>query len=298
MEIIPNNIYKGNCLEVMDFIPDNSVDMVLCDLPYGTTIAKWDIVIPFNKYIINDKGKFIYENEFLLEQFKNNKGYQYNKDKFDLESKDGLWQHYERITKENSPIILFGSEPFTSLLISSNLKMFKYRITWDKVAVTGHLNANKMPMQQVEDICVFYKKPPKYFPQFQQKTEENLKDFVAKFTGKEQNNNIYGNAKARELSENFDKRFPTNLVRFNAKSNECNGRNRIHPTQKLLELLEYLIETYSEKYDVILDNTCGVGSSLIAAKNKNRKYIGIEQDQKYFDLAVERINKTKENQND
>lgn len=244
-------LWEGDCIELMDKIPDNSIDLVLCDLPYGTTVAKWDIIIPF----------------------------------------DALWRQYLRVGKDTTPYILFGSEPFTSLLITSNLTMFKYRITWDKIAVTGHLNANKMPMQQVEDICVFYKKPPTYNPQFEKKSEENLKDFVAKFTGKEQNNNIYGNAKARELSENFDKRFPTNLIRVNAKSAECNGRNRLHPTQKPVELLEKLILTYSNESNLVLDNTMGVGSTVVASKKNNRKAIGIEKEKKYFDIAVERIDK-------
>lgn len=241
-----NKLILGDCIEIMNEIPDNSIDMVLCDLPYGTTVAKWDIIIPFEK----------------------------------------LWKHYNRVCKKNSAILLFGSEPFTSLLVTSNIKNFKYRITWDKVAVTGHLNANKMPMQRVEDICVFYNSPPKYFPQFEQKSEENLKSFVSKFTGKEQNNNIYGYAKERNLSKNYDKKFPTNLIRVNAKSAEVNGRNRLHPTQKPIELLEYLIKTYTNENDLVLDNTMGVGSTCRAAKNIGRRYIGIEKEEKYYNIAV------------
>jgi len=244
-----NKVYFEDCLEGMKRIDDKSIDMILCDLPYGTTQCKWDTIISFEQ----------------------------------------LWNQYLRISKDNSSIILFASEPFTSLLIMSNLSMFKYRITWNKVTVTGHLNANKMPLQQVEDICVFYRKHPRYFPQFKEKSQENLKSFVAKFTGKEQNNNVYGNAKARKLSKNYDKRYPTNLICFPSKSAECNGRNRIHPTQKPIALFEYLIKTYTNENELILDNCMGSGTTAIACINTNRNYIGFENNKKYYDITIKRI---------
>lgn len=255
MEILPNNIYLGNCLELMPYIKSKSIDLIVADLPYGTTNRnKWDIIIPFDK----------------------------------------LWEQYERIIKNNGAILLFADEPFTSELILSNRPLFKQRITWDKDRGSGFLNAKKMLMKQTEDVVLFYKKLPTYNPQMLKAQPDRIRPNSVKGENKSMN---YGEVKELKHSEDYNNtlRFPTNLIKFSSMTKECNNLNRMHPTQKPIELLEFLIKTYSNENEIILDNTCGVGSSLIAAINTKRKYIGIEQEQKYFDLSVERINKVLQN---
>lgn len=244
-----NKTYLGETLQIMSTLPDQSVDLILADLPYGTVRCKWDVIIPF----------------------------------------EPLWEQYNRLCK--GAVVLFASEPFTSVLITSNLKDFKYRITWDKMTTTNHLNSKKMPLRQVEDICVFYKSQPTYNPIKTERTPEEIQSFVPKFTGKEQNNQVYGYAKARKIRKDLS-RFLTDLIQFNSKANECNGRNRVHPTQKPVELLEYLIKTYTNEGDLVLDNVAGSGSTGVACQNSNRNYILIEQDKGYYQTIQERLCKT------
>lgn len=242
-------LYQGDCLEVMDQIPDKSIDMILCDLPYGTTNRnKWDIIIPFQS----------------------------------------LWEQYNRIIKDNGAMLLFADEPFTSQLICSNLKYFKQRITWDKDRGSGFLNAKKMLLKQTEDICLFYKKPPTYNPQMTDAKPENIRPISKE--GYTSTN--YGNHKTRP-SDSYDntKRYPTNLVKFSSMTGECNNLNRLHPTQKPVELLDYLIKTYTNESMIILDNCMGSGSTGVACVNTNRRFIGIELDENYFKIAEERIHK-------
>ena len=236
-----NQLYKGNCLELMKDIPDKSIDMILCDLPYGTIQCKWDVVIPF----------------------------------------EDLWQQYNRIIKDNGAIVLFGSEPFSSNLRLSNLKMYKYDWKWDKVRGVGHLNAKKRPMMSTEDIMVFYKKQSTYNPQMRERDKPRLSKNNA-------TQEVYGKSRENFTGNVLDKKYPINLITFSKSS----GKDMmLHPTQKPVDLLEYLIHTYTNEGEVVLDNCMGSGSTIIAAHNTNRKWIGIEQDHTYFEVAKERVSK-------
>lgn len=241
----------GDCLEVMKTIPNGSIDMILCDLPYGTTNNKWDSVIDLNK----------------------------------------LWLEYKRVIKTNGPIILFADQPFTTNLISSNLKMWRYNFVWDKEVRTGFLNAKKMPLKQTEDICVFYKKLPTYNPIMTDAKKENIRH---NFKDCSVSSN-YQNKKGMH-SNDYDgtKRYPVNIIKYNRKQKECHPRKILHPTQKPVGILEYLIKTYSNEDDLILDNTMGVGSTAIACINTNRNFIGIELNETYFNIAKKRMEEKKE----
>jgi site-specific DNA-methyltransferase (adenine-specific) len=237
-----NEIYLGDCLELMPkHIEDNSIDMVFCDLPYGTTQCKWDSVI--------DLGK--------------------------------LWKEYKRVIKDNGAIVLFASQPFTSILVSSNLKMFKYSFTWDKITKTNHLNAKKQPLRQVEDICVFYKKQPTYNPQGLIKCE--VSNFRPNHFKYKKGERVYGEQKEHSNKSSYTN-YPSNLIQYS------NGNhNSLHPTQKPLALIEYMVKTYTNEGDLILDNTCGSGTTGLGAKNLNRNYIMMEQDETYYEIACKRL---------
>ena len=235
-------LIKGDCLEVMDHIPSKSIDMILCDLPYGTTQNKWDSVIPLDK----------------------------------------LWKQYERIIKDNGAIVLTAQGVFTAKLTLSNEKLFKYKIVWEKSKSTNFLNAKKQPLRKHEDICVFYKKQPIYNPQMRKGKPYN------KGIRKDQLTGSYGDFKPVEVKSNGD-RYPIDVVYF--KTAESEGAV-YHPTQKPIALGQYLIRTFTKQGDVILDNTCGSGSFLVSAVLENRNFIGIELDEKYFEIAQKRINDT------
>lgn len=233
------NLMQGNCLELMKVIPDGSVDMILTDPPYGTTACKWDSVIPF----------------------------------------EPMWSELNRIIKPNGAIVLFGSEPFSSMLRCSNLKMFKYDWIWEKSKATGFLNSKKQPLRAHETVSVFYSKPPTYNPQMT-KGESYNKGIRKEQTG----NDVYGKFNQVEVkSEGF--RFPRSVQYF--KTAESEGG--FHKTQKPVALLEYLIKTYTQENETVLDFTMGSGSTGVASKNLNRKFIGIELDESYFEIAKERI---------
>jgi site-specific DNA-methyltransferase (adenine-specific) len=223
----------------MKTIPDKSIDMILCDLPYGTTACKWDTVIPF----------------------------------------EPLWEQYNRIIKDNGAIVLFGNEPFTTLLIHSNLKGFKYRWDWNKKIPSGMSYAKYRPMQQTEDIVVFTKNGEKtvYNPQM------ILRDKPIKGGGMGQS----GSAMTfgyKALKKTYKYKNPVTLIEF-----EKVRKGSLHPTQKPVELLEYLIKTYTNDGETVLDNCMGSGSTGVACVNTNRDFIGIELDKKYFEVASERI---------
>ena len=237
-----NNIelYCGDCLEIMKYIPDKSVDMILCDLPYGTTNCSWDIVIPF----------------------------------------EPLWEQYNRIIKDNGAIVLFGSEPFSSALRMSNIKNYKYDWVWEKSKATGFLNAKKRPLVAHEYIHVFYKKQPLYNPQMREGTPYN------KGMRKQQTeNDVYGEFKQVEVKSE-GKRYPRSVIYY--KTAETEGET-FHKTQKPVSLVEYLINTYTNSGEVVLDNCMGSGSTGVACVNTNRKFIGIELDENYFEIAKKRI---------
>ena len=224
----------------MKEIPDGCIDMILCDLPYGTTQNKWDSVI----------------------------------------SLPLLWAQYERIIKDDGAIVLTAAQPFTSYLIVSNIENYKYCWVWDKVnRPTGHLNAKIQPMRQTEDIVIFYKNQPVYNPQMTQG-----KPYKA--TGSKKSDN-YGSQIATTTNCEDGLRYPRNLISI--KADERGEHGRIHPTQKAVALFEYLIKTYTNENELILDNCAGSGTTAIAAINTNRKFVLIEQDENYFNLANERI---------
>jgi len=237
-----NKVICGDCLEVMPEIADKSIDMILCDLPYGTTACKWDIIIPF----------------------------------------EPLWEQYKRIIKDNGAIVLTASQPFTSALVMSNIKMFKYALVWDKVnRYTGTLLANKQPMKRHEDILVFYENQPTFNKQFREGKPYFRARQVSKGVGQYASNDL--------------KRIPTIN---NGQHNPCSiieikGDNKLdknkHPTQKPVTLFEYLIKTYTNEGDLVLDNCAGSGTTGVACKKTGRNYILIEKEEKYCKIAQERL---------
>lgn len=234
-------LYNGDCLEIMNKLENSSVDLILCDLPYGTTSCKWDTIIPFAP----------------------------------------LWEQYNRVIKENGAIVLFSAQPFTTKLINSNLKNYKYSWYWIKNTVTGFTFAKHQPMRKVEDINVFYKRKPLYVPQGLIELE---KPKVKKRKSKISNDDTIYKDKTL-LNEHIIKytNYPNNVLFFNKESKS------LHPTQKPIDLLQYLIKTYTKEGDIILDNCMGSGSTGVAAIKLNRKFIGIELDENYFKISKNRI---------
>lgn len=271
-------LYQGDCLEIMKSIPDKSIDMVLCDLPYGTTQNKWDSIIPLNDYIEID-SKQIYKDEFYLQQFI--KGM--DKKEIDLiwnnNHKKGLWTFYKRIIKDNGAIVLTSQGIFTAKLILSNKSQFKYKMVWEKSKATNFLNAKKQPLRKYEDICVFYKKQPVYNPQMR------IGEPYNKGIRKDQLTGSYGVFNPVEVKSD-GLRYPNDIIYF--KTAESEGKV-YHPTQKPVALCEYLIKTYTNEGDLVLDNCMGSGTTGVACLNTNRKFIGIELDKKHFGTAKERL---------
>lgn len=237
-----NKVHQGDCLELMNGIPDKSVDMILCDLPYSRTKNRWDIIIPFEK----------------------------------------LWMQYERVIKDNGVIALFADGLFMADLMSSRRNLWKYNIVWDKVLTSGFLNANKQPLRQHEEVVIFYKSQPTYNPQ-KIKGRPNHSKGKPK---KNENNNYskYGFLDNRE--ELGDMKHPTSIQTFSKPHPSIMK----HPTEKSVEFCEWLIKTYTNKSDLVLDNCMGSGTTAIAAINTNRDYIGIELDESYYNIAKNRIN--------
>ena len=225
----------------MKDIPDKSIDMILCDLPYGTTKNKWDSII-------------------------------------DL---DELWNHYNRIIKDNGAIVLTAQTPFDKVLGVSNLKMLKYEWIWEKTSATGHLNAKKMPMKAHENILVFYKKPPTYNPQ--KTTGHERKVSTAKHKRNSKNSSNYGESSATTYDST--ERYPRSVQLFSTDKQ----KSSLHPTQKPVALFEYLVKTYTNEGDLVLDNCMGSGTTAVACMNTNRNYIGFELDSGYYNLTNERI---------
>lgn len=238
---------QGDCLKLMESIPDKSVDMILCDLPYGMTNCKWDTIIPF----------------------------------------EPLWEQYQRIIKTDGAIVLFSAQPFTTKLIHSNLKNFRYCWYWKKSNVTGFTFARYQPMRQIEDICVFYKKHGTYNPQGLQllSTPETRKRA-------EKDDSVYKSSTLTKEHVQKYTNYPKHILEF--PNEAASNINRFHPTQKPVALLEYLIRTYTNKGETVLDNCMGSGSTGVACVNTGRKFIGIEYNPKYFNISKYRINKARE----
>jgi site-specific DNA-methyltransferase (adenine-specific) len=226
---IINKLYEGDCLEHMNEIPDGSIDMILCDLPYGITQNRWDCYIPLDK----------------------------------------LWEQYNRIIKPNGVIALTSNGVFTAMLIMSQPKIFKYKWVWEKSKSTNFLNAKKQPLRKHEDICIFYRKQPTYNPQM------TKGDPYDKGVRKDQLCGNYGDFDPVHVASEGE-RYPTDVIYV--KTAECEGEV-IHPTQKPVELGRYLIRTYTNKGDIVLDNTFGSGSFLVAALLEGRNFIGIEKNE-------------------
>ena len=238
-----NTIYNEDCLEGMKRIPDGSVDMILCDLPYGTTVAKWDTIIPFEL----------------------------------------LWEQYERVIKDNGAIVLTATQPFTSALVMSQPKWFKHAWTWDKKTGKGHLVAKYRPLQQTEDILVFSKKGMRvnYYP-IMVKRDKPIREYSVEASRSE----LLGGetTKDRKIVVRTHK-YPKTILAF---PNPVR-KDSFHPTQKPVALFEYLIKTYTNEGEIVLDNCMGSGTTAIACMNTNRQYIGFELDETYHKLSLERI---------
>lgn len=233
-----NKIYSGNCLEVMKDIDDKSIDMILCDLPYGTTACKWDTVIPF----------------------------------------EPLWEQYKRVIKDNGAIVLTASQPFSSALVMSNPKWFKYEWIWEKSKASGYLNSKLMPLVSHENILVFGKGKVKYNPQMVSGKPYN-KGFGHRPT------EVYGKQTATLVKNDTGNRFPRTVQYFVTAERE----GKLHPTQKPIALFEYLVNTYTDENDVVLDNCAGSGTTGVACKNTNRNFILIEQEEKYCEISRKRL---------
>ena len=245
-----NKIYFGDCLELMPKIADKSIDMVLCDLPYGTTQCAWDSVINLAN----------------------------------------LWREYARVVKPNGAVLLFAQTPFDKVLGASNLLMLKYEWIWEKTQATGHLNAKKMPMKAHENILVFYKQLPIYNPQ---KTDGHIrkvssaKNRAACIVRRNKKEDYLYNKEMAESVTGYDstERYPRSVLKYKTDKQKLS----LHPTQKPVALCEYLIRTYTNEGETVLDNCIGSGTTAVACKQSGRNFIGIEKERKYFDIAHNRI---------
>ncbi len=244
MNLSLNTIICGDCLDVMRGLPDECVDLVLTDPPYGTTACKWDAVIPL----------------------------------------EPMWAQLKRVIKPSGAIVMTASQPFTTTLIASNMKMFKYCWVWDKGRGVGHLNAKRRPMMQAEDICTFYSKQPIYNPQMR----DRAKARISKNNATQQ---VYGKTQDEFVGKTLTKKYPINIVAF-SKSGQSDMLS--HPTQKPVALMEYLIKTYTNESELVFDFTCGSGTTCVACVNTNRNYIGIEISEEYCGIARKRVQEAKD----
>ena len=248
MNILTSNykLFNGDCLEVMDYLISKNIkiDCILTDPPYGTTRCKWDSIIPF----------------------------------------DEMWKRLNKLIKPNGAIVLFSSQPFTSNLVMSNIKNFKYEWIWHKNKGGNPLNAKKMPMKQHENICVFYKKFPTYNPIMEERYGQGKERVKYKVQGgRFKEDKVYGEVDNIVRNTQYSELRNPQTVQF------FNVERGLHPTQKPIKLMEYLIKTYTNEGELVLDFTMGSGSTGVACMNLNRKFIGIELDEKYFDISINRI---------
>ncbi len=250
------DIKCGDCLELMKDIPDKSIDLILCDPPYGTTHLEWDKPIPLAP----------------------------------------MWEQYNRIIKDNGVILLFSQQPFSTDIVNSNRKLFRYEIIWQKTQALGFLNANKMPLRAHENILVFYKHLPTFNPQKYQLSEEYIKEHLVPIGRTRKKTS----GRAKHYNEHFDgtpytdtgERYPTDVIKFSNWNGTLFGDKRKtvkHPTAKPVPLLEYLIKTYTNEGDTVLDNCMGAGSTGVACVNTDRNFIGFELREDFFVIAKTRI---------
>lgn len=251
MTLEPDNVYLGDCLELMKDIPDKSIDMILCDLPYGNfTACKWDIIIPFQN----------------------------------------LWESYERVISNNGAICLFSSQPFTTALISSKIDLFKYCWYWKKNKPNGWQHSKNKPMTAIEEICVFSKAKMGHVSQLGDKRMRYSPQGIISAGKKTVKSYWHGESmgkRGNQVGKEFESftNFPHNVLEYDV----THSYTQLHPTQKPVVLCEYLIKTYTNEGDLVLDNCAGSGSTLVAAKNLNRRYIGVEKEEKYFNICKERL---------
>jgi site-specific DNA-methyltransferase (adenine-specific) len=244
-----NKVIQGDCLEVMKDIPDKSIDMILCDLPYGTTACKWDTIIPF----------------------------------------EPLWEQYKRIIKDNGSIVLTASQPFTSALVMSNIKMFKYEWVWVKNRITGFANAKKQPLRNYEDVLVFSKAKTNYYPQGLTRINKINKN--GKSVGGETLRNSIADSANKGSLRTAGKEYIQEFTGYPKQTlfNVIEDKTKLHPTQKPVALFEYLIKTYTNEGDLVLDNCAGSGTTGVACKNTGRNYILIEKEPEYIDIINKRL---------
>lgn len=235
-------LMQGDCLELLEKIPDKSINMVCCDMPYGTTNCRWDTTLDLQR----------------------------------------LWTQYRRVTIDNAAIVLFAQTPFDKVLGCSNLPWLRYELVWEKTHPTGHLNAKKMPMKAHENILVFYKKLPTYNPQ---KTSGHVRKTAVK---RGDDTPVYGEQRFDELPYDSTERYPRSVLTFQSDKQ----RSALHPTQKPLALIEWLIATYTNAGDTVLDNCMGSGTTGEACRNLGRRFIGMELDESYFSIASKRASLT------
>ena len=234
------DIYKGDCLEILPTINDSSVDMIMADLPYGTTACKWDSIIPL----------------------------------------EPLWKELNRISKPNAAMVFNAAQPFTTTLATSNMSNFRYEWIWEKSQGTNPMNVKVMPLKSHENILVFYNKKPTYNPQMWYSTPYSGFSSEQSKIGE-----VYGSAKSRHRDNPEGSRYPKTILKFKQEKG-------LHPTQKPVGLMEYLIQTYTNKGDVVLDPTMGSGTTGVACINTDRKFIGVEREKEYFEIAESRIKST------
>lgn len=258
--IEPNSLHLGDCLDIMKDIPDNSIDCIICDLPYGTTECAWDSVIPFDK----------------------------------------LWEQYKRICKPNAPIVLFCIEPFTAALVMSNVKEYREKLTWEKHKPSNIGNAKYMHLKYTEDIVVFSRGKCTFNPQMQPRISDRVRE-AQKGNSKQWRTNRKETGEVSFATQyeprdwntfDADKKYPGNVFYFPAVVSNSHEKCD-HPTQKPVDLLRYLVLTYSNQNDIILDNCMGSGTTCVAAIKEKRRYIGIEKEEKYFRIANKRIEQEK-----
>lgn len=246
-------ICKGDCLDMMHNIEDGSVDMVMADPPYGTTACKWDSIIPL----------------------------------------EPMWEQLKRVIKPNGAIVMTASQPFTTTLIASNMKMFKYEWIWDKRRISNPMLAKKMPLRQHENVVVFYSKAPIYNPQPYKKNTTGL--MSNKNLGKSHTSDNYGQTGIIQSDNKSEYGYPRSLMtQIPVMNNLSKDKSGFHPTQKPVALMEYLIKTYTNEGETVLDFTMGSGTTGVACVNLNRQFIGIEKDDKYFEIARKRIQEAKD----
>ena len=279
-------LWQGDCLELMKNIPDKSIDAIIADLPFGQTARNsWDIVIPFNDYItmnIRKKLKIFYKEDFLLQCYQKGDIDCRNALTYFEENKSiGLWTHYKRIIKDNGAIILFANGMFTADLMKSNREMWKYNLVWEKTQPTGFQNANRMPMRNHEDMCVFYKRQPTYNPQ---KTSGHIRK-ISTAAHKKHSKQSTNYNEIKNHTYDSTERFPKSVWLFAKDTQKC----ALTPTQKPVALIEEIIKTYTNEGDIVLDSTAGSMTTGVAAIKTNRKVICIEKDKEIFEMGRNRV---------